>query len=141
MARTLNLEIISPEGVIYKDNVSQLVVNTATGQITVLPSHTPLFTKLSEGEALIKKDNDLLSIAISGGFLEVVNNSVNILADFAIRSEEIELEEISQAKRKAEDILKQKKEGEEFETAKAELRKTLLELKIADKYRKKKKSV
>lgn len=135
MEKNFNLEIISPEGEIFKGTVTELIINTVEGQITVLPSHTPLFTKLVEGEAIIKKGTEVIFIALTGGFLEIVNNKVSILADYAIKSEEITIKSAEEAKKKAEQILKQKQEGADLISAKTEFRRSLFELKIAEKVR------
>ena len=101
--KVFNLEIISPEGRIYKDIVTEVILPTTSGEITVLPNHAPLFTKISEGEMTIIKENEKSFITISGGFLEISENKVNVLADYAIRSDKIEEEKILEAKKKAEE--------------------------------------
>lgn len=132
----LNIEIISPEGIVFRDNADEIILPTVQGQIAILPRHAPLFVKLSEGETIIKKDNKEISIAITGGFLEVLNNKISILADYAIKADEIKINRVEEAKMKAEELLKQRKEGVDLTEARTELRRSILELKIADKIRK-----
>ena len=131
----LNIEIISPEGVILKDEINEIILSTVQGQIAVLPQHAPLFTKLTEGEAIIKKSSGDILIAIAGGFLEVLDNRVSILADYAVKPEEIQVDRVEEARKRAEEILKKKPAEAEAALARNELRKTLFALKIADKIR------
>ena len=134
----LFLEILSPEGEVYKDEADEVILPTTQGEIGVLLNHTPIFTKLSDGEIIIKKDKDTHYIAITGGFLEVLKNRVNVLADYAVRSEKVEAKKAEEAKKKAEDLMKQKERISEIDFAIAEkdLRRSMLELKISEKVRK-----
>ncbi|MHB9154253.1 MAG: ATP synthase F1 subunit epsilon, partial [Endomicrobiales bacterium] len=86
----LLLEILSPEGEVFKNTVREITLPTAQGEITVLPGHAPLFAKLGEGEIVIKAGGEVSFVCVTGGFLEVSAGRVNVLASFAIRSEEIE---------------------------------------------------
>ena len=90
MTNNFLLEILSPEGELLKDEVSEVILPTSQGEISVLPNHAPLFTKLIEGEIVVRKDNKDTFIAITGGFLEISKNKVTTLADYAVRSEKIE---------------------------------------------------
>lgn len=129
----LHVEIITPEKVVYKDDVSEIVVPTETGQITILPNHVNLLTKILPGEMLIKKGTQEHYLAITGGFLEISDNQVNILADYAVRAEDIELAKVQEAQKRAEHKIKEKTSNNEFRIAEAELQKAVLQLKIAGK--------
>jgi F-type H+-transporting ATPase subunit epsilon len=136
MANTsFHLEIISPEGVTYNDEVQEVILPTTTGEIAILPSHAPLFTKLSEGEATVIKDKKEINIAIFGGFVEVTRQKVSVLSDFAVRADSIERGKVEAAKKRAEEILDGKIANEDFAMAEKELQKALFSLKIADKIR------
>ncbi len=134
---TLYLEIISPEGTIFQSDVEEVSFPTAFGQITVLPHHTALFTKLDEGEIEIKKDGKNTTIVINGGFLEIKNNTVHVLSDYAIRAESIEIAKAEEKMRKAKELMHEKEGKREFVMAEKDLKKSILELKIAQKIRKK----
>ena len=134
---TLYLEIISPEGTIFQSDVEEVSLPTASGQITVLPHHTALFTKLDEGEIEIKKDGKNTTIVINGGFLEIKNNTVHVLSDYAIRAESIEIAKAEEKMRKAKELMHEKEGKREFVMAEKDLKKSILELKIAQKIRKK----
>jgi len=129
----LHLEIITPEKVVYKDDVDKIIVETENGQIAILSGHVNLLTKVIPGEMIIKKDNQEHFLAITGGFLEISNNSVNLLADYAIRAEDIEVAKIQEAQNRAERMIKEKVTEKEFRIAEAELQKALLQLHVASR--------
>ena len=129
----LLLEIIAPEGQVFSDSVSSVSVPSFQGQITILPHHVPLFTKLAEGEVEIRDGAKTQTIVISGGFLEVKKNEVHLLCDYAIRAESIEIAKSLERKRGAEEKLKQKLSNKDFTIADKDLKLSILELKIADK--------
>lgn len=130
------LEIITPERIVYKDDVDEVIAPTVSGQITILPHHVNLFTKIEPGELTVKKGKSSQFLAITGGFLEVADNKISILADYAVRSEEIEAAKAIEAQKRAEQLMKQAKEKEsqrDFALAESELRKAILELKVVTK--------
>lgn len=130
---TLHLEIITPEKIVYKDEVDEVLVPTLKGQIGILPNHIPLLTKLVTGELRIKKGKKEELLAVSGGFLEVANNKITILADYAIHSDEIDTQKAQEAKKRAEKLLEEKTSQEDFAQIQAELQKSILELKVVER--------
>lgn len=130
------LEIITPEKVVYRDEVDEAIFPTANGEIGILPNHIGLLTQIVPGEIIIKKSNKTQSIAITGGFLEVSKNHLSILADYAIKAEDIQVAKAEEAQKRAERLMKEKSTEKDFKIAQAELLKSLLQLKIAGKYRK-----
>ncbi len=131
--KTFHLEIVSPEGVSYSGEVSEVILPTTTGEIAVLPDHAPLFTKLDAGEATVIVDKKKTHIAIFGGFVEVLKHKVTVLSDYAVRADSIEIAKVEEAKKRAEEILEGKIANEDFVVAEKELQKALFSLKIADK--------
>ncbi len=132
---TLHLEIITPEKTLYNDTVDEVIIPTQTGEIAVLPNHIPLVSQVSDGELIIKKNNSEQSLAISGGFVEITQNNVSILADYAIRSEDIELAKVEEAKKRAEKLMLEKTSERDFAEAQAVFQRAILELKIGSKRR------
>lgn len=132
----LHLHILSPEATVYDDIVDEVILPTQKGEIAVLPQHVALFTKLAQGELKVKKGNSENTIIIFGGFLEVQNNHVTVLSDYAIRAESIEVAKAEEAKKRAEEVMRNKGENVDFVLAEKELQKSLLTLKAAEKYRK-----
>ena len=66
----LTLEIITPEKVVYKNEVDELVAPTVNGQIAILPNHVGLLTKIIQGELIIRRANSRQALAVTGGFLK-----------------------------------------------------------------------
>jgi F-type H+-transporting ATPase subunit epsilon len=133
MASSLSLSIVSPQGVIFEGNVEQVSLPTVNGMITVLPHHAPLFTKLSEGEIEIVSGGKHASYVVSGGFFEINNNKGSVLSSYAIRAESIEMAKAEEKKRQTEQKLKEKLTNEEFTVADKDLKMSILELKVAQK--------
>lgn len=132
----LILEIATPEKIVYQNEVDEVIVPTINGQITILPNHINLLTKIEPGELTIKKGKAIELLAITGGFLEVVKNKITILADYAVVSLEIEAAKALEAQKRAQELMKQAKERasqKDFALAEAELRKAILELKVVNK--------
>ncbi len=130
------LEIITPDGIIYNEDVSEVILPTPKGQITVLPHHVALFAKLIEGEMIIKKNGKESLMAILGGIAEVSNNSVRILSDYAVKADSIVAAHAQEAKKRAEEALQSKKSAEDFAMADRDLKRSILELKVAEKIKK-----
>ena len=131
----LILEIITPTKVVLKDEVDEITLPTLNGEISILPNHVDLLTKINPGEMIIKKNNKSQIFAITGGFLEVSKNQVSILADHAVRAEDIEIAKAQQAQERARNAMKNRENNRAFVTAEADLRKALLELKVARKHK------
>lgn len=132
---TLHLEIISPEKVVFSENVDEVIVPTTTGQITVLPHHVSLFTQIAPGELTIKRGGGEDYFAVTGGFLEVAKNKTTILADFAVHSHDIQIAKVEEAKKRAEKLLSEKISEQDTAIARSELVKSLMQLRVAERRR------
>lgn len=134
----MNLSIISPEKVIYEGEITELIAPTVMGEIAVLPHHADLLTQLADGEMTVKHSGKDLHVAVTGGFLQIRNNEISIIADFAVRSEEIDAKKALEAQQRAEERIKNQKENiseQEFAVLNTEIQRSLLQLKVARKRR------
>ncbi len=105
--KTIKFEIVTPEGVVLKEPITQVTVPTRDGEITVLPKHIPLVSILKPGVIEAKKEDDTLEVmSVSGGFIEVLRDKVIILADTAERAEEIDIDRAEEARKRAEETKK-----------------------------------
>lgn len=137
----IDFKIVTLNRVTYHDQIDQLTANTEAGEITVLAKHSPLISILKPGELRVKKDNQDLSFAVSTGFLEIRQGSqVYVLADSADRAEEINAEASEEARKRAEELLKQKEQRTDVDFAKLQsiVNREAARLKVANKYRKSK---
>jgi len=140
----INLEIVTLEKKLFTGTVKEIIAPTKMGEVAILPNHIPLMISLVAGELKLKVDEgkgiyspDMIYIAVSGGFMEVKPKSrVNILADSALRVDEIDEKKALEAKEKAEKLLaefragKQKVSDVEFAGAAALLERSLARLKV-----------
>lgn len=101
---TFNLTIVSAERKIFEGAVKQIQATGVEGELGILPNHTPLLTAIKPGIVkLTLEDGSEEVIYVSGGFLEVQPKVVTVLADVAIRGNELDADRIREAKRKAEE--------------------------------------
>jgi F-type H+-transporting ATPase subunit epsilon len=132
---TLRLEIVTAERLVYSDDVDVVVAPGIEGQLGILPHHAPLMTMLQPGELLLRKGGEETYLAISGGFLEVFQNKVVILADTAERAEEIDIARAEEARRRAQAQLGKPSPEVDQAAAEAALRRALTRLKVAERRR------
>ena len=116
----INLEIITPEKIIYKDSVDSITIPGTKGMFQVLKDHAPLMSTIEIGVITFKKNNESKYLTTAGGTIEVLNNNVLILADSVEVIEDIDIDRAERAKTRAEENLKKKKE-EEIDSVRAEL--------------------
>jgi len=131
----LSLSIITPEKVIYNDEVDEVVAPTVNGEIAIFPNHVNLLTQIIPGELILKKGSTQQYLAITGGFLEIQNNKINILAEYAVKAQDIETTRAMEAKKRAEKVMNEKSTDNEIKVAQAEMLKAILELKVATKHK------
>lgn len=127
----LHLEVITPQRIVLEADVDAVVVPAVEGEITVLPDHIPLFTRILPGEIKYIDGKSEHFMAVQEGFLEVQGGGVKILTNFAVRSEEVEVAKAEAAKKRAEEMLREKKGQADMAIAEGELRKAILQLKVA----------
>ncbi len=127
----LTVEVLTPQAKIFSGEADEVIVPTVTGEIGVLPNHVSLLTQILPGELQIKTGSKTEFIAIMGGYLEVANNQVNVLGDYAFRAEDIEIAKAEQAKERAQKLKEEKVSQEDLAIINADLRRSLLELKVA----------
>jgi F-type H+-transporting ATPase subunit epsilon len=129
----LALDIITPTKVVLSEEVDEVTIPTTDGEISILPNHVNLLTKIAAGEMVIRKGTKIDLFAITGGFLEILNSHVNVLADYAIHADDIEIAKVQEAKERAQKAMKEKLTEEDFRVVNAELAKALLQIKVAHK--------
>ena len=104
MSKTFKLKLVSPDGVKYDQDATEVLLPTPNGQIAILADHASLVTVLKPGEIVIKNANKEDYLSTDGGTVEVHNNLVKILADTAERAESLDEMAIVEAQKKAKDL-------------------------------------
>jgi len=132
----LTVDIVTAERLVLSEaGVDEVVVPGIEGELAVLPMHAPLLTMIKPGVMVIKRGSDETEMAITGGFLEVREDKVTILADAAERAEEIDVSRAEEARRRAEQQLERRDSEADLVSAAAQLQKALLRLRVAERSR------
>ena len=105
MADTLKLEIVTPESVIYAEDVDMVTLPGSEGDTGIYPNHVPLMTKVQAGELVVKRSGAEEILAVGEGFAEITGDHVAILTDNAIDSADNDEAAAEEAKDKAEQRL------------------------------------
>lgn len=105
----LTLEIVTPEAKVYSDTIDSVVIPTVEGEIGILPGHIPLVTQVQDGELRVQKGGQTQLLAVSGGFAQVDDLKVRVLAERAISEEKIDEGAVEAALKRAEQELKEAK--------------------------------
>jgi len=103
---SLTLEIVTPEGRVYSDTVDTVVIPTVEGEIGILPGHIPLLAQVDNGELRASKAGQVQNLAVSGGFVQVEGDRVSVLAEFAMREEQIDEAAVEKAVERAKEALR-----------------------------------
>ena len=136
MAEKLQLEIVTPDRLVLSESVDIVMAIGSLGEFGILPNHVPFLSTLMAGELRYRKDSQLDYMVVTGGFVEVSQNKVTVLAEAAERAREIDLDRAKRAKERAEKRLAQAKaEAVDYIRAEAALRRALLRLKVAERGR------
>ena len=89
----MQVELVSPEAVLFSGECSQVVARTVDGDIAFLDNHAPFIGALDIGQTQLWANDGVVSLAINGGFVEVSGNSVTILSDGALASQDIDIKD------------------------------------------------
>jgi len=133
----LKFEIVTAERVVYSEDVDVVIAPGSEGELGILPSHAPLITSLQPGVLTVRNDGQEVDIFVNGGFLEIMQDKVTILADVAERADEIDMARAEEAKRRAEENLRQPSSEMDIAAAEAALRRSMMRIKAAERRRKK----
>jgi F-type H+-transporting ATPase subunit epsilon len=127
-----NVEIVAAERSILSQEADEVQAETVEGQIGILPRHAPMLTILAPGAVRLRRGTEEEVLAVGGGFLEVSDNNVVILADSAERAEEIDLARAEEARRRAASRLRGRGPDLDQDRAQAALARSLSRLRVAE---------
>lgn len=130
MSNTLKLEIVTPAGRVYSEDVEMVTLPGVAGQIGVYPQHVPLITHMVPGEMVVRKDGRELFIATGEGLIEVTAHRVAILTDLAIPADRIDEAKAEEARQRAEARLQEKLSDEDIASVNASLARSLAQLRV-----------
>jgi F-type H+-transporting ATPase subunit epsilon len=130
MADTLKLEIVTPDGIAYSQDVEMVTMEAVEGQIGVLPFHTRLTTQLVPGEMIVTKGGREELLAVGEGLVVVTGTHVSVLTDMAIAAEKIDEAKVEEARQRAAARLLDKISDEEVASVNASLIRSLVQLRV-----------
>jgi F-type H+-transporting ATPase subunit epsilon len=138
MAMTVHVDVVSAEESIFSGLVEMVVVPGEVGELGIYPRHAPLLTRIKPGSVRLKLPNqdEPMLIYVSGGMLEVQPSLVTILADTAIRGADLDEVRSLEAKRAAEEAMKNRASDIDYAKAQAELSEAVAQLQAIQKMRK-----
>jgi F-type H+-transporting ATPase subunit epsilon len=130
---TMHVEVVTAERELYNGEAEQVEAPGADGQLGILPKHAALLTFLSPGALRIRQAGGTEeAIFVSGGFLEVLNNTVTILADTAEHAQEIDEARAEAARRRAQERLAEAQSNTERAELQAELQRAIVRLRVVE---------
>lgn len=132
----LKLEIVTPEAKVYSDLVDMVTLTGIEGEMGILPNHVPLMTQLVAGEITARKGDELISLAVGNGFVQVTGDRVAILTDMAIETDNIDTAQAQEALKRAEARLAEKISDEEAARVQAAIAHATTQLRVKRQRRK-----
>jgi len=136
---TTHVDIVSAEEEIFSGTAEMIYAPAEMGEVGIAPRHTQMITRLKPGEVRLQTGDEEQTFYVSGGILEVQPHVVTVLADTAIRANDLDEAQALKAKEKAEQVLKDKTSEIEYARASAELAEAAAQLRAIEKLRKMKK--
>ena len=130
MANTLKLEIITPDAVVYSEDVHMVTLQGADGQLGIYPLHIPLITQIVPGELSVTKDGRDSHLAVGEGLADITGDSVSIVTDMAIPADRIDEATVEEARQRAAARLAEKLSDEEVASVNASLVRSLVQLRV-----------
>jgi F-type H+-transporting ATPase subunit epsilon len=136
MTMTIHVDIVSAEDSIYSGLAEMVYAPGELGELGIAPRHAPLVTRLKPGEIRVDTGKEELDFFISGGILEVQPHVITVLADTAIRANDLDEAKALEAKKRAEEALADKSSDIDFAKAQAELAEAAAQLQAISRLRK-----
>lgn len=133
MADKLTLDIVTPYGHVFTDEVDEIIASGSEGEFGVLPDHVPFLTTLKIGMLTYKKGSETAHFFVNWGYAEVGPDKVTVLADSAEKSEDIDVERARAHLHRSEELLKKKEEIDEAR-ATAAIERSIMRIQIAEKH-------
>jgi len=128
-----HLDVVSAEKKIFSGLVETFTVTGSEGELGIYHGHTPLLTAIKPGMVrIVKQHGHEEIIYVSGGMVEIQSSTSTVLADTAIRGEELDAAKAEEAKRHAEENIKHQQGGMDYAQAASELAKAIAQLRVIE---------
>ena len=129
---SIRLDIVTPDRMVYAEDVNMVIARATDGDLGVLPGHAPLIAGLDVWPVRILRDGEESMLSVCGGFIEVRPDKVTILAGSAELPEEIDVDRAASARERAEARLKSPGDDTDVLRAEAALKRAMLRLRVVD---------
>jgi F-type H+-transporting ATPase subunit epsilon len=130
MAITLKLQIITPEKIVYSEDVEMVTLQGVEGEMGILPQHVRLMTQLIPGEMIVRRNGRDEYLATGEGLIEITGDRVAIVTDMAVAAENIDAAKAEEARQRAAARLQEKISAEEVASVNASMAKSLAQLRV-----------
>jgi len=130
MADTLKLEIVTPLGTVFSEDVHMVTLPAVEGQMGIYPNHMRLITEIEPGEIIVTTNGHEQYLAVGEGLVEVAAQSVSVVTDMAIPSDKIDEARVEEARERAAARLREKISDEEVASVNASLARSLAQLQV-----------
>lgn len=127
---TLKLEIITPQAIVFSDDVEMVTLPAVEGEIGVLPQHVRLITQLVPGQIVATRGGHETYLAVGEGLVEITGTAVAIATDMAIPADHIDEAKVEEARQRAEARLREKISDEEIASVNSSLVRSLAQLQV-----------
>ena len=135
----MTFKVVTPDGITYEDDIEKVTIPTGAGQITVLEGHAPIVSTLHPGIVYVHKNDDIVELAISTGIVEIrPSGEVYLMADTSERAEEIDVDRAEEARKRAEELMKQHEVAADVDFARLQsvIEREMARISVGNKYRK-----
>jgi len=135
MAMTIKVDVVSAEGEIFSGSANRVFAPAEMGDVGILPRHAPMLSKLKPGEVLVEMDGEDQHIFVSGGILEVQPSGVTVLADTAIRANDLDEAAAEEAKQRAQEAMENASTDLDIAKAQIQMAESIAQLAMISKLR------
>ncbi len=138
MANTVHIDVVSAEASIFSGEAEFVVAPASAGEVGIYPNHAPMISTIKPGALRIKQANETSEVLIylSGGLLEVQPGIITVLADTAVRGDDLDEAKAIAAKEAAEEAMKNRTSDVNYAAAQAELSEALAQIQTIERLRK-----
>jgi len=135
MSSTLKLEIVTPTGIAFSEDVEMITLPGVEGEMGILPQHVPIMTQMVPGEMIVRQSGQNRFLAVGEGLVEITGDHVAILTDLAVPAEKIDEAAAEEARQRAQARLRERLSDEEVANVNAALARTLAQIRVKRRQR------
>lgn len=132
----LDISILTHEKTVATSQATSVTIPTVEGELTILPGHINLFTKLATGQLTVRNQDKVDYLAVMGGFVDIGPSHIKILAETAIRAEDINELKAKQAQEAAQKAMEEQSTEQDYLQARIDLQRAMLQLETSQKWKK-----